>query len=72
MLGNFIRVPGSFLIGAVFALEMFGVAKEQALAMALVVQTGAIVTVGAIGALALWQQGVALADLRTAKPGGGV
>ena len=66
VLGHFIRVAGSFLIAAVFVLGLFGVAEEQAFAMALVVQTGTMLLVAVIGALAMWQQGIALADVRAA------
>ena len=34
--------------------------------MALVVQTGTMLLVAVIGALAMWQQGIALADVRAA------
>jgi len=68
VLGRFVRIPGSFVIGAIFALELFGVAEERALAMVLVVQAASLLTVAGIGAFALWRQGVTLADLRT---GGG-
>ena len=72
VLGHFIRLAGSFLIGAVFVLGLFSVAEEQALAMALVVQSGAMVIVALIGALAMWHQGIALADVRAAKGDGSV
>ncbi len=74
MLGHFARVAGGFIIGAVFALGLFGVPEEQALAMVLVVQAATLLSVAAIGALALWRQGVALSDLRAAggaRAGGG-
>lgn len=67
ILGHFIRLVGSFLIGSVFVLGLFGVAEEPALAMALVVEGAAISSVAAIGALAMWFQGVALADVRAAE-----
>lgn len=67
ILGHFAKVVGSFVIGAVFALALFGVAEEQAVAMALVVQAGGLLSVAAIGALSLWRQGIALADLRAAQ-----
>ena len=72
VLGHFIRLVGSFLIGAVFVLGLFGVAEEQAFAMALVVQSGAMLSVAAIGALAMWQQGIALAQVRAAEGDGSV
>lgn len=72
VLGHFIRLAGSFLIGAVFVLGLFGVADEQAFAMALVVQSGAMLMIAMIGALAMWHQGIALAEVRAAKGDGSV
>lgn len=66
ILGRFARIPGRFLIGAVFALGLFGVAEEPALAMALLLQASSLLTFAGLGAIALWHQGVALADLRVA------
>lgn len=66
ILGHFARIAGSFVIGAVFALGLFRVAEEQALAMVLIVEAASLLSVAGIGALALWRQGVVLADLRTA------
>jgi hypothetical protein len=39
---------GGFTIGAVIALGLFGVPKEQALAMALIVQGSSLFTVAAL------------------------
>ncbi len=61
------RIPGSFFFGAIFALDLLGVAEEQTLAMVLVVQFSSMLTVASIGALALWWNGIALSDLRMAK-----
>ena len=66
VLGAFAKIPGSFVIGAIFALGLFDVGEEKALAMVLVVQAASLLTVASIGALALWRQGVVLADLREA------
>jgi hypothetical protein len=66
ILGHFARIVGSFVIGAVFALGLFGVGEEQALTMVLVVEAASLLSVAGVGAFALWRQGVALADLRTA------
>jgi len=66
ILGHFIRMVGSFLVAAVFVLGLFGVAEEPAFAMALVAQSGAMPTVLAIGALSMWLQGIALAQVRAA------
>jgi len=66
ILGHFARIAASFIIGGIFALGLFGISEERALAMLLVVQGASILTVAGIGALALWQQGVALSDVRAA------
>jgi uncharacterized membrane protein YbhN (UPF0104 family) len=63
ILGHFARIAASFIIGGIFALGLFGISEERALAMLLVVQGASILTVAGIGALALWQQGVALSDV---------
>ena len=67
ILGHFVRLAGSFLIGSVFVLGLFGVAEEAAFAMALVVEGAAILSICGIGALAMWRQGIALADVRAAE-----
>ena len=66
ILGHFARVAGSFIIGALFVLNLLGVPSEQALAMILVVEAANLLSVGAIGAAALWWQGVALSEVRAA------
>ena len=60
------RIPGGFLVGSVFALDLIGVEAEAALAMTAAVQFATIVTVAAIGAFALWRQGVTLEGIRAA------
>lgn len=69
VLGHWARIPGSFIVAAIFALGLFGVVEATALAMVLVVQASSLLSVAAIGALALWRQGVALAELRAAREG---
>ncbi len=64
ILTHFVRLAGGFILGAIFALGLFGVAEEQALAMVLTVQLASLATVAAIGALALWRYGVAFSELR--------
>lgn len=65
ILTHFARLAGGFIVGAIFALGLFGVSEEVALAMVLAVQIGSLLSVAAIGAFALWRNGVALGDLRT-------
>jgi hypothetical protein len=67
ILGHFARVAGSFIIGSVFALGLFGVEEEQALAMVLIVEAANLLSIAGIGALSLWWQGIALGELREAK-----
>ena len=61
------RIPGGFFLGAIFALDLLGVAEEPALAMVATVQLSTMVTVAAVGALALWRSGIALDEVRLAK-----
>lgn len=65
ILGHFARVAGSFIIGGIFVLGLLEVPTEQALAMVLVVEAVHLLSVAAIGALSIWWQGIALAELRT-------
>lgn len=67
VLGHWARILGSFIVAAIFALGLFGVAEPTALAMVLVAQGASLLSVAVVGALALWRQGVALADLRAAQ-----
>lgn len=69
ILGHFARIAGSFIIGATFALGLFGIEGEQALAMVLVVEAANLLVVAVVGALSLWWQGVELADLREIRSG---
>ena len=67
ILGHFARVAGSFIIGAVFVLGLFGVKEEQALAIVLIVEAGNLLSVAGIGAVSLWWQGVELSELSRAR-----
>ncbi len=67
VLGHIVRIAGTFAIGAIFVLGLFAVREETALAMILVVQGATILTTAAVGAFALWRQGVALSELRSHK-----
>jgi glycosyltransferase 2 family protein len=60
------RMLGGFTIGAVIALGLFGMPKEQALAMALIVQGSSLLTVASLGGIVLWLQGIGTRDLRAA------
>jgi hypothetical protein len=69
ILGHFARVAGSFIIGGIFVLGLMDVPKEQALAMVLVVEAANLLSIAAIGALSIWWQGIALAELRVPPEG---
>jgi len=69
ILTHFARLAGGFIVGAIFALGLFGVTEEQALAMVLVVQTSSLISVAAIGAFALWREGVAIGDRQVGSRG---
>ncbi len=66
ILTRFARIPGGFFVGAIFALDLLGVAGEQALAMVLTVQFSSMLTIACIGAFALWRNGLTLGRLRLA------
>lgn len=67
ILTHFARLAGGFIVAAVFALGLFGVEPEPALAMTLVVQVSSLATVAGTGAFALWRHGLVLDDLRRLK-----
>ncbi len=69
ILTHFARLAGGFIVGAIFALGLLGVSEERALAMVLVVQIASLMTVAAIGAFALWREGVAIGDLQAGRRG---
>jgi len=64
VLARFVQIPGGWLLAATFLLELFGVDRERALAMALIVQVSAIVSVTAAGAAALAWFGAELRELK--------
>lgn len=70
ILTHFARIAGGFIMGAVFALGLFGIEAEQAVAMTLVVQVASLATVAGIGAFALWRHGFTLGDLQRAEGAG--
>ncbi len=66
VLARFVRIPGTFLLAATFLLELLGADRERALAMALIVQVSAIVSVTAMGSIALAWFGAELRELKAA------
>lgn len=65
VLTRFVRIPGSFLLAAAFLLELMGVDRERALAMALITQVCAIITINATATAALAWFGAELKELRS-------
>lgn len=63
ILAHVARVPGGFIIGAVFALGLFGVGEEQAVAMVALVVASSMAAIGVVGAVTLWRHGIALGEL---------
>lgn len=63
------RIPGGFTFGALFALDLLGIADEPALAMVVAVQSATLLTFAVIGTFALWKHGFTLSELRPAKLG---
>lgn len=66
VLARLVRIPGTFLLAATFLLELMGVDRERALAMALIVQVSAIVSIAAVASLALAWFGAELRELKAA------
>ena len=67
ILSRLARIPGGFLVAAIFALDLLGVPKEEALSMVLLVQVSSLLAIVSIGAFAFWRSGIALDELRFAK-----
>lgn len=67
ILTNFARVPGGFIVAAVFTLGLFDVGEEQALAMVTLVVASTVTAIALVGAFTLWRHGVALSELRFPK-----
>jgi hypothetical protein len=63
VLARFIRVPGGFVIGAGFALNILGVADEAALAMIMFNNIFSILLMVGIGLMVFWRSGVELRTL---------
>lgn len=64
IIARFIRIPGGFVIGSVFAMKLLGVPDEEALTMVLLVHFVSILMTVAIGAIALCRSGVAIGEMR--------
>lgn len=69
VLARFIRVPGGFVLGAGFALNLLGVPDEQALAMILFNHSLSIVLMVGIGLLYLWRSGIDIKEARRVQAG---
>lgn len=64
VLGRFVRIPGSFVFGAAFALQVLGVPDETAFLMILFNYITTIILIVGIGLTVLWQSGI---DIRCAR-----
>ena len=64
VLGRFVRIPGSFIFGAGFALQALDVPDETALLMILFNYITTIILVVGVGLIVLWQSGI---DIRRAR-----
>ncbi|MDA3922922.1 MAG: lysylphosphatidylglycerol synthase transmembrane domain-containing protein [Salinisphaera sp.] len=60
----FVRVPGSGLLIVAFVLQLFGLTREQALAITLLDTGVFFAVVGLIGGIVLWREGVRISELR--------
>ncbi len=67
VLARMIRVPGGFVIGSGFALQLLGVADEPALAMILFNHVLTIGLMVGFGLLFLWRSGIDIRQARTAE-----
>jgi hypothetical protein len=67
ILAHLARVPGGFIVGAVFALGLFGVGEERAVAMVTVVVASSLLAIGVAGAFTLWRHGIALGELTSRR-----
>lgn len=67
VLARFVRVPGGFVIGSGFALELLGVPDEQALPMILFNNVLTIVLMVGPGLLFLWRSGIDIRQVRRAQ-----
>jgi glycosyltransferase 2 family protein len=63
VLARFIRVPGGFIVGSGFALNLLGVPEEQALAMILFTHVLTIVLVVGVGLAVLWRSGIKIRSM---------
>lgn len=66
IVSRFIRVPGGGIMGSAFALKLLGIADEEALTMVLVVHTSVMALIAGIGAIAMWNSGLTVLELRRA------
>ena len=66
IIARFVRVPGGGIIGSAFALNLLGIADEEALTMVLVVHFSVMALVAGIGAIAMWKSGLTVLELRYA------
>jgi len=66
ILTRMVRIPGGFVVGGIFILELLDVAKEPALATVFAVQMATFLVVVTVGALSFWRNGITPGTLRKA------
>lgn len=69
VLARFVRVPGGFVVGSAFALDLLGVADEQAVLMILFSYAMSIVVIVGGGLCILWRSGIDIRQARQAASG---
>jgi len=62
-----LRIPGGFLLGAIFAFDLLGVPDALALAIVLLVQVSSLIVIACVGTFTLWRSGISLYELRLAN-----
>ena len=63
ILARFVRIPGGFVIGSGYALNLIGVAEEPALVMILFLQSFSIILTVVPGLVVLWRNGIEIRSL---------
>lgn len=66
ILTRMVRIPGGFVVGGIFILELLDVPPAPALATVLAVQTATLLVVSTVGGLSFWRNGITLRALKKA------
>jgi len=70
VLARFVRVPGGFVVGSAFALDLLGVASEHAVLMILFSYVMTIVVIVGGGLCVLWRSGIDIKQAQQAAKAG--